>query len=371
MFGRKLNEREEIVLTLDAGGTNFVFSAIQGGNLITEEIRLPSNAHDLDLCLKTIFEGFEEILTLVGGKADAISFAFPGPADYKQGIIGKLGNLPAFKEGGVPLGPILKEKFGLPVFINNDGDLFAYGEAIAGFLPQLNNELQKAGNPLRYRNLLAFTFGTGFGAGIVSGEKLHIGDNSAGAEIFLMRNPLNPKVKIEEEISIRGIKRFFAEAAKIPFEEAPEPKEIFKIGMGIRKGNQEAAIAAFKQFGKSAGEAIANAVTLLDAPIVLGGGISKAHPLFLRTLVETMNGYYESPDGTKERRLIQKVFNFEEETSRNEFLKNKSVKIPLKNSSEEIYYNAVPQICVGVTKLGTSRAIMLGAYAFALEKLSK
>ena len=37
----------------------------------------------------------------------AISFAFPGPADYPAGIIGDLANLPAFR-GGVALGPMSK-----------------------------------------------------------------------------------------------------------------------------------------------------------------------------------------------------------------------------------------------------------------------
>ncbi len=48
---------ERIVLTLDAGGTNFVFSAIQKGKPVTEEIRKNANAHDLDLCISTMKEG--------------------------------------------------------------------------------------------------------------------------------------------------------------------------------------------------------------------------------------------------------------------------------------------------------------------------
>ncbi len=76
----------------------------------------------------------------------AISFAFPGPADYPAGIIGDLPNLPAFR-GGVALGPMLEEKFGIPVFINNDGDLFVYGEAIAGFLPYVNGLLEAGRQP--------------------------------------------------------------------------------------------------------------------------------------------------------------------------------------------------------------------------------
>lgn len=126
-----------VVLTLDAGGTNFVFSAIRGMELIGEPITLPSNGDNLDKCLSGIIDGFSSLMNGLTEKPVAISFAFPGPADYPNGIIGDLGNLPAFR-GGVALGPMLEDRFHLPVFINNDGDLFAYGEAIAGFLPFVN-----------------------------------------------------------------------------------------------------------------------------------------------------------------------------------------------------------------------------------------
>ena len=46
-----------IVMTLDAGGTNFVFSALQSGKEIIEPITLASHSDDLDTCLKTIIDG--------------------------------------------------------------------------------------------------------------------------------------------------------------------------------------------------------------------------------------------------------------------------------------------------------------------------
>ncbi|MEC8682943.1 MAG: ROK family protein, partial [Bacteroidota bacterium] len=128
-------EDERIVMTLDAGGTNFVFSALQRGEEIIQPITLPSNSDDLERCLKTIIKGFDQVKAQLNGRQpEAISFAFPGPADYKNGIIGDLVNLPAFR-GGVALGPMLEEIFEIPTLINNDGDLFAYGEAVAGMLP--------------------------------------------------------------------------------------------------------------------------------------------------------------------------------------------------------------------------------------------
>ena len=51
------------VVTLDAGGTNFVFGAMRGCEFITEPLRKPSNADDLDRCLATLVEGFGEIIS--------------------------------------------------------------------------------------------------------------------------------------------------------------------------------------------------------------------------------------------------------------------------------------------------------------------
>ena len=193
-----------IVLTLDAGGTNFVFSAIKGMQSIVEPVTLPSNGDNLDKCLHTILDGFKTVISKLNDKPVAISFAFPGPADYPNGIIGDLGNLPSFRDG-VALGSMLQEQFNLPVFINNDGDLFAYGEAIAGLLPEVNEILEKAGNPKRYRNIFGITLGTGFGGGLVVNNQLYIGDNSAGAEIWLMRNGIDVYCFAEEGASIRAV----------------------------------------------------------------------------------------------------------------------------------------------------------------------
>ena len=96
-----------IVLTLDGGGTSFRFSATQGNRSIVETIILPSAGDNLDRCLANIVEGFERAKAQCPQPPVAISFAFPGPADYPNGVIGDLQHLPAFR-GGVPLGPILK-----------------------------------------------------------------------------------------------------------------------------------------------------------------------------------------------------------------------------------------------------------------------
>ena len=81
-------EDQRIVLTLDAGGTNFVFSAIQSCQIVVEPINTPANADNLDRCLPTIVEGFQNVQNRLSERPVAISFAFPGPANYPEGIIG-------------------------------------------------------------------------------------------------------------------------------------------------------------------------------------------------------------------------------------------------------------------------------------------
>ena len=160
-------------MTLDAGGTNLVFSAVRGGEEIVERIGLSARRDNLESFLQTIIDGFKKVQSKLSQKPVAISFCFPGPAEYEEGIIGDLENLSFFR-GGVALGPMLEDIFQIPVFINNDGDLFAYGEAVAGLLPEVNALLAKDGSPKRYQNLFGATFGTGFGGGIVHRGELFL-----------------------------------------------------------------------------------------------------------------------------------------------------------------------------------------------------
>ena len=359
-----------VVLTLDAGGTKFAFSAVQSDREVVEPVVLPSNAHDLTLCLETIAEGFSRVGEKAPAAAAAISFAFPGPADYPNGIIGGLGNLPAFKGGGIALGPMLADRFGVPVFINNDGDLFAFGEAIAGFLPWVNGLLAQGGSPKRFRNLFGATFGTGFGGGIVHDGRLWMGDNSAGGEIWIFRNKLDPRTNIEEAVSIRAIRREYARGAGIAFEAAPEPKDIFAIGRGERPGHRDAAIEAFRRMGEAAGDALATAITLVDGLVVVGGGLTGAAELFLPAIVAEMNSSYESPSGPIPR-LEVKAFNLEDPDERAAFVTGQAREVTVPGSGRTIAYDPGKRVAVGLSRLGTSQAVALGAYAFALAELDR
>jgi glucokinase len=359
---------QRVVMTLDAGGTNAVFTAIQSGNQIVDEIVLPTRGDNLDECLATMVEGFTRVREKVPHAPVGISFAFPGPADYPNGIIGDLLNLPGFR-GGVPLGPILESAFSLPVFINNDGDLYAYGEAIAGYLPYINGLLAEAGSPKRYRNLLGLTLGTGFGAGIAHAGDLYLGDNSIAAEIWLLRNKMDPRTNVEEHASIRAIRRIYAERAGIPGDSAPTPRDIFMIGMGTLPGNRTAAVSAFDEMAEAVGDAIANAVTLVDGLVVIGGGLSGASELLLPRIVDEMNGSYRRPDGSSFRRLVANVYDLEDSAQLARFLRDSTKEVPIPGTSRTVRYDPEMRVGVGISRIGTSKAIALGAYAFALRSI--
>jgi len=361
---------ERVILTLDAGGTNFVFSALQGGNEIVKQVCLPSNANDLEKCLNGIEAGFKEVLQQLNTEPAAISFAFPGPADYPRGIIGgELTNMPAFR-GGVALGPFLEAKFNLPVFINNDGDLFTYGEALLGILPEINRKLAKRGSVKRYKNLLGLTLGTGFGAGIVIKDELLIGDNASAGEIYINRNPKHNEFIVEDSVSIRAINRVYGEISGDK-SHTFSPKEVFEIAEGIREGNQEAARKAFEELGTIAGDAVANIIAIVDGLIVIGGGLTGASKYIIPAMVKQMNSTIKMMDGGSLNRIPIKVYNLEDNQQLEEFLNGAAVKINVPDSTKIVDYDMVKRTGIVLSKVGTSKAIMMGAYAFALNEMDK
>lgn len=357
-----------IVMTLDAGGTNFRFAATRGGKPVTETVALPSNADHIEKCLAGLIEGFTKVKALCPEPPLAISFAFPGPADYPAGIIGDLGNLPAFR-GGIALGPMLEEKFGIPTFINNDGDLFVYGEAIGGFLPYVNDLLEEAGSPKRYKNLFGVTMGTGFGGGIVRNGELYIGDNSVAGEVWTLRHKIEKTWNAEEGCCIRAVRREYGRLTGTAFDAVPEPKVLFDIANGAAEGDQAAAKEAFRLLGEVAGDAMGNALTILDGLAVIGGGVSGAWPLFLPALVDELNSDFVGPTGNHFRRLAPKAFNLEDPAQLDTFLKGETKTVKVPGSEKAVAYDPLQRVGVGMSRLGTSEAVALGAYAFALKAL--
>ncbi len=356
-----------VVITLDAGGTNLVFGAMQSNKFIIDPITLPSNAENLDRCLATMVEGFQMVIDKLEVEPVAISFAFPGPADYPNGVIGGyLLNFPSFRDG-VALGPFLESKFGLPVFINNDGDLFAYGEALGGVLPEVNAKLSKAGSSKHYHNLLGYTFGTGFGIGVVINGQLNRGDNSC-VETFCLRHKKFPNVFVEEGVAIRAIERVYGELSG-NVDHNLRPKDIFDIAEGKREGDMEAAQGAFAELGEIAGDAMATAVTIIDGLIVIGGGVSAARKYIMPALLKEMRSKMTTLKGDSQNRVQMEVYDLDCEEQFTAFAAGGQRPLKVYGTDHYVSYDPQKRIGIAISKLGASEAISIGAYAFALTEL--
>ncbi|QES87130.1 ROK family protein [Rhizosphaericola mali] len=362
-------EDSRIILTLDAGGTNFVFSAIKNGDLIVAPMILNACSDNLDKCLNNLVIGFSNVIELLPYAPSAISFAFPGPADYPNGIISNdLPNFPAFKNLiGFPLATYLEEKFQIPVYINNDGNLYALGEAMFGFLPSINNVLRSKGINKEYNNLLGLTLGTGFGGGIVINSRLLHGENSCAAEIYSLRSYENAEWFVEETLSIRGIQRIYRKLANET--RNFNPYQIFKIAQGELDGNKNAAIETYSLFGKVLGDAIANCISILDCLVVIGGGIIGASELFMPSLMGHLNGTIESSSDTSIKRIPQKIYNLNDEIEVEKFLYGNEVVLESSYYSNKINYDNHRRLGIALSKIGASEAIAKGAYAYAIQKL--
>lgn len=361
------NNDNRIVITLDAGGTNLVFGAMKGCEYIGETITLPSMASNLDDCLCQMVKGFTRIINSLDEKPVAISFAFPGPADYANGILGGfLPNFPSFRDG-VALGPFLSKKFGLPVFINNDGDLFAFGEAMAGALPDINSRVAAAGGGRQYKNLLGYTFGTGLGIGAVINGQLNLGNNSC-VETFCLPYKYDRGLMCEDFAAIRAITRVYGELTGNP-DHGLTPKDICDVIEGRREGDADAAREAFRRFGEIAGDAMATAVTLTDSLIVLGGGLTGAARYILPSLLAELRSKLHTIGGDELQRVQMKVYNLDDPDEFAQFVKGEARNLMVYGTEDYVTYDPQKRTGVCVSRLGASRAISIGAYAYALSRL--
>ena len=91
--------------------------------------------------------------------------------------------------------------------------------------------------------------------------------------------------------------------------------------------------------------------------------------VFLPAIVDEMNSTYQKPGGGTFRRLAQFAYNLEDPAQLDAFLKGDKREVTVPGSGRRIAYDPLPRIGVGLSKLGTSEAVAIGAYAFALRQL--
>jgi hypothetical protein len=131
-----------------------------------------------------------------------ISIGVPGVVDKKKGTISYM---PSFNISNLNLESVLKDKFELPVYLENDVTLSAYGEIWIG-------------NGKQYNTILLVSIGTGIGGGIVIDNKVHTGLGGNAGEICDMvtdwtqeRDKKSGFGRLEEWVGGHALEQFISE----------------------------------------------------------------------------------------------------------------------------------------------------------------
>lgn len=234
------------ILGMDIGGTNIKAGVLINGQL--QDIRtIPTPSQESQESVLETIAGF--ISEYLRYDFFAIGIGIPGLIDIEKGVVLNLSNIPSFRK--VFLRDYIQEKFGKPVYINNDANCFALGE-------------YKFGAAQKFSHVVGITLGTGLGSGIIANGHLYFGHNCAAGEWCSV-----PYLGHDFEYYCSS-KFFIREYGK-------KPKTLYKRAL---EGDQE-AMHAFHAFGKHLGELVKNILFVL-APqaIVIGGSIRKAYPFF-------------------------------------------------------------------------------------------
>lgn len=154
------------ILAIDIGGTAMKYGLVDDGNSVIAFNEIDSNAK---LGGKYILKNILNIADGFKGEFEAIGISTAGQVDSESGeILYANDNFPGYMD--IELVKTLKEKYSVPVAIDNDVNCAAVAEAHFG-----------AGKGCD--NFLLLTYGTGIGGGIWLEGKLYSGADFSAGEV--------------------------------------------------------------------------------------------------------------------------------------------------------------------------------------------
>jgi len=161
-------------LGLDIGGTKCAVIAGMENMEILDKINFSTEVQKGHYqAINLLLNGSSRItknLGLSGLKAIGISCG--GPLDSKKGIVQSPPNLPGWDN--IPIVQLFKDKFNVPVYLQNDANACALAE-------------WKFGAGKGTENMVFLTFGTGMGAGLIVNGRLYSGTNDLAGEVGHIR----------------------------------------------------------------------------------------------------------------------------------------------------------------------------------------
>jgi glucokinase len=147
------------------------------------------------------------------------------------------------------------------------------------------------------------------------------------------------------------------------------PYDVYQIALGEKHGDRDAALTSFTKFGQALGVCLADIVTIVDGLVVIGGGLSQAWKLFAPAMLRYLNGTISDLNGNKLSRLVMKVWDLEDKSTLDSFIHGENKQITVPFSEKQLNFDPLKRTGAGLSRLGASKAIALGAYGFALNAM--
>lgn len=162
--------KKKVVVGIDIGGTNTVFSFVdREGNILTEDKIKTGYYDEVEVFIAALYEKIIMAQPKIGFDVDVIGFGIGAPmGNINKGTIEYPADLPW--KGIIPLADIFKKHTELPVIVTNDANAAAVGEMIYGGARGM-------------KNFVVITLGTGLGSGFVVDGKLVYGHDGFAGEI--------------------------------------------------------------------------------------------------------------------------------------------------------------------------------------------
>lgn len=260
--------RGKLTIGVDLGGTNVRAGLVSAEKILSlhaQPIRSQGSAAEVfaDLCHAIEAAGVN--------RAAGIGIGVPSLVVQKSGTIIDTTNIPSWQH--VPLRHKLEKKFGLPVRIDNDANCFALGERYFG-------------HGRKCESFVGLILGTGLGAGIISGGRLHSGVDCGAGEFGMI-----PYRDSNFEAYCSG--QFFRRAGR----------EGAELSAAAARG-EKAALELFGKYGEHLAEAFQVLLySLAPGMIVLGGSVSRAYPYFRASLEQVLAEKFVYPTVRKKLKV--------------------------------------------------------------------
>jgi glucokinase len=152
---------------VDLGGTKMLIGVLSEANTDPlYEQREASTGQTEDELVELLVREVKEARDARPG-VEAVGLGIPATIDHDDGVAVSAVNLPL---ADLAIRDIVSERVGLPVFVDNDGNVAAYAEYLYG---------AAQGMP----HMVMLTVGTGIGGGLVLNGEIYRGSTGAGAEL--------------------------------------------------------------------------------------------------------------------------------------------------------------------------------------------